>query len=692
MPSITRREFLALAASFGATLAWPGLSAYGSTTSWTERRDLYPHGVASGDPHPDSVILWTRRPPSGDSTASMLRLELSEFADFRKTVSSATVKLSSAEDWTCRVLAAGLKPDHVYWYRFTDEHGFGSRVGRTITAPAADANRDVRFAFVSCQNVQQGACNAYRRMIWEDEQRSVSEQLGFVLHLGDFIYEIVWYPEDRPQGMYARRIRDIVRYKNGEKHSDFHVPTTVDDYRAVYKAYLLDPDLQDARARWPFVCMWDNHEFSWRGWQSQQDFGKGLLPAQTRKVAAAQAWFEYQPARVGKPGTADLNQFVAPKVADKKIVDFDEFGMGQEAGNIAAIKSLTLYRALRWGRHVDLVLTDNRSYRSQPVAERTEANLFDPGDFPGAGLPLEVLEVLDAGKTYNNGNPPATIHFNGTDVPNPFRNAPPQSMLGGPQKEWFLNQLRKSTATWKLWGNSVAMLDWRTDFQNLPSELGPHWPTTGYAQFADEDWAGYRAERNQILDFIQQAKITNFVTVAGDRHSFQAGVLSTSLPPKAFHPVAAEFVTGSISAPCFFEAMEYKLPKEHPLHGIYLYKPSENAPVQPAMNFAVMYGVKAALALQKTHDVTAALAEKNPEVSPHLSFVDAGGHGYSVVHVTAESMEVEFVCVPRPIERSERADGGPLSYRATHRVKAWKPGGIPQVERVSVEGKLPLIV
>jgi alkaline phosphatase D len=135
--------------------------------------------------------------------------------------------------------------------------------------------------------------------------------------------------------------------------------------------------------------------------------------------------------------------------------------------------------------------------------------------------------------------------------------------------------------------------------------------------------------------------------------------------------------------------MEYKLPKEHPLHGIYLYKPSENAPVQPAMNFAVMYGVKAALALQKTHDVTAALAEKNPEVSPHLSFVDAGGHGYSVVHASADALEVEFVCIPRPIERSERADGGPLAYRATHRVKAWKAEGVPQVERVRVEGKLP---
>src|SRR5215467_5392492 len=159
-----------------------------------------------------------------------------------------------------------LQPARTYWYRFTDEYGNGSRVGRTITAPAEDSGRPVRFAFVSCQNANQGAQNAYRRMIFEDERAKEEERLQFVLHLGDFIYEIVWYPEDRPQGMYDRRLRDIVRYQNGEKIADFHIPTDVGDYRAIYRNYLHDPDLQDARARWPFVCMWDNHEFSWIGW------------------------------------------------------------------------------------------------------------------------------------------------------------------------------------------------------------------------------------------------------------------------------------------------------------------------------------------------------------------------------------------------------------------------------------------
>jgi len=373
---ISRRKFIELAASFGASLAFRSAGVHASTIQWRERRDLYPQGVASGDPHPDSVILWTRHPPSKDSEAGKLIVEISADPEFRRVIATARATLSPDADWTTRVLAAGLKPRRVYWYRFTDEHGFGSRIGRTITAPAENDNRPVSFTFVSCQNVQMGGANAYRRMIWEDERKPADDQLGFVLHLGDFVYEVVWYPEDRPKGYYARRLRDIVRYPHGEKIRDFHVPTTVDDYRALYRGYLLDPDLQDARARWPFVCMWDNHEFSWKGWQSQQDFS-GVRPAQTRKVAANQAWFEYQPARV-----ANINSYHAPAVRDTAIREFDDHGLGLEPGNLAAINSLKIYRAFRWGRNVELILTDNRSYRSEPVMHRAEAASFQPQQFP----------------------------------------------------------------------------------------------------------------------------------------------------------------------------------------------------------------------------------------------------------------------------------------------------------------------
>ena len=345
MTLMDRRAFLQAALALGATAAWGEGFGAPSSIAWRERRDVFPEGVASGDPDAGSVLLWTRRPYDSQISSKSLHVEVAEDAGFQRVVVTAKAVVSAESDWTCRVLAGGLKPARVYWYRFTDEEGFGSRVGRTRTAPAEDDERPVRFAFVSCQNANQGAQNAYRRMIFEDERAAEEDQLGFVLHLGDFIYEIVWYPEDRPQGMYDRRLRDIVRYEHGEKIQDFHIPTVIDDYRAIYRAYLHDPDLQDARARWPFVNMWDNHEFSWKGWQGLQKFGETTRPAQTRKVAANQAFFEYRPARISKPSGPSLERFDGPKVSDAPVTQFDEHGLGVEPNNLAAINSLRGYRA-----------------------------------------------------------------------------------------------------------------------------------------------------------------------------------------------------------------------------------------------------------------------------------------------------------------------------------------------------------
>jgi alkaline phosphatase D len=208
----TRRSFLRSAAAMGAVAAW-GKPARLPAVKWRERRDLFPEGVASGDPDDQSVILWTR---AGDASVGKLFVEVAEDEDFRKIVTTATAPVSQAADGTCRVLAGGLKPAHVYWFRFLAPDGSGSRIGRTLTAPAPHDPRPVRFAFVSCQNANQGAQNAYRRMIHEDERATESERLSFVLHLGDFIYELVWYPERRPT-YYDHRIREVVRYPHGEK-------------------------------------------------------------------------------------------------------------------------------------------------------------------------------------------------------------------------------------------------------------------------------------------------------------------------------------------------------------------------------------------------------------------------------------------------------------------------------------------
>ena len=680
-----RRRFLAAATAMGASAAFGGTRARPSRIAWKERRDLYPEGVASGDPDSRSVLLWTRREFRDGPSSTRLTLEVAEDQAFQRVVATAPAVVSAESDWTCRVLVGELQPARVYWYRFTDAQGLGSRIGRTITAPADGDSRPVRFAFVSCQNVNQGAQNAYRRMIFEDERAAEAERLGFVLHLGDFIYEIVWYPEDRPQGMYDRRLRDVVRFAHGEKVSDFHVPTDVNDYRAVYRAYLRDPDLQDARARWPFICVWDNHEFSWRGFQSIQKFGDSVRPAQTRKVAANQAWFEYQPARVGRPNGALLERFDPPAVVDAPIERLDDHGLGQEPNNLKAIASLKIYRALRWGRNVDLILTDHHSYRADDPSDGPAAAPFVSKDFPYL-VPQEVIEILDAGRSHDGGRPPATIRHGGAEVPNPRKDGPPLTILGAEQKAWFKDRLRGSRATWKIWGNSGGTLDMRADPQNLPPGVGPPWPGAGYATFGGGGWSGCLTERGEILDLVRDQGITGFAVVAGDRHSFWAGLTAKALPPRPVEPVGVEFITGSISAPGLVEALEHRLARDHPLRALYLASVGPDPHPQPTMNMLVRHGVKSCLEFARTGDAAAARRLSNPDLSPHLSFLDMGGHGYATVRVTSDAIECEFVCIPRPLERSDGDDGGALRYRVAHRARLWGRGERPRLEQRVLEG------
>ncbi len=699
MTQMNRREALAAAAACGASLVWASGPARASTIPWRERRDVFPQGVASGDPAPDGAILWTRRPPASDGKASArLTVEIAEDEAFTRVVATRQARISADLNWTCRVMASGLKPAHVYFYRFTDETGSGSRVGRTITAPATNSDAPVRFAFASCQNQNVGYNNAYKRMIFEDRARPPAEQLGFVLHLGDFVYELVWYPEDRKQGYFSRKIRDIVRFPTGEKIADFHVPVDLADYRALYQGYLADEDLQDARARWPFVCIWDNHEFSWQGWQSWQRFGPSVRFAPSRKVAACQAWFEFQPARVVKAGgDRSLDRFTAPVVKDAvvpkgaEVGPVDAVGLGTDPSNLAAIGSLTLYRALRFGKNVELILTDNRSYRCEGVLNGNMADAFFPAKgFPAA--PQELVEIFDAGRAYEGG-PPATLVTNdGKTLPNPRKDGEPQTMLGAVQKRWFLDRLARSDARWKVWGNSIGMLEERMDPQNLPAGMTEPWAGKGFGVLRTDDWAGFFHERGEILDHLKARGVTGVASLAGDRHAFFAGRVAKHLPPGKFEPVMLEFVGAGISSSGAGEGEPYSIKKTNPLRPLYLLDRPDGAPPLPMHNFTVMHGVKAALTLSKTGDMKAALAEHNPDLSPHLSFLDLGGYGYGVVTVGAKEMEVEFVCIPTPREPAATPDGGPLAYRVRHTAALWKPGQAPVLKQQIVEGEPPLAI
>lgn len=673
---LTRRKFLqSLFIGFALTTkkGW----ANNLPAPATERRDLFPQGVASGDPTADSVIVWTRRPPVKDNVTKKLIVEISATPDFKKILSGGTAHISAESDWTCRFLVTDLEPGREYWYRFIDDQGFASRIGRTITAPADDSDKPVRFTFVSCQCPNEGALNAYRRMIFEDEARPKDQRLDFVLHLGDFIYEVTWYAEDNPNGNRGRRIRNLYKFPQGRKVSDFHLPVTLEDYRTLYRAYLEDPDLQDARARWPFVCVWDNHEFAWAGYQSQYVAGGGYnAPAQSQKVFANQAWWEFIPARVEQPGNPKLEQFKAPAVVDTPLEPFNEDGLSEEPNNLKAINSLKIQRVLRWGKNVDLLLTDNWSFRS-PDLSGDDFGVPYPTVFPE--IPFEITQY---GRHYNGDNPPDTIRFNGKDFPNPTKNVHAMTFLGSEQRRWFLEQLGASKARWKIWGHSFGTMACRSDYHNLPGELGSTWPKeAGYAIFDDR----FLFDKDQIFDFIRDQKITGFAVVAGDRHAFYAGLASKALPPKKFEPLGVEFITGSISQQTLFEVLEFAMRKDHPKRVLHLIDKPDGT-VIPSMNVTALHGVRSTLKLKETGDMKQARSVRNPDVAPHLSLLDYGGHGYVLVTATPDQLSAEFVCIPRPMERSESPDGGPLTYRVMHRARLWKAGETPKLEQEILEG------
>jgi alkaline phosphatase D len=684
---ISRRSFLKAAAAIGASLAWVG-PARGSRVEWKERRDLFPEGVASGDPDPHSVILWTRR-PFAEGTRQLLNVEVAEDEAFRRVIAHAEAPVSSASDWTARVLIGGLQPAQTYWYRFTDADGHGSRVGRTITAPLPDDPRTVNFAFVSCQDVNEGKLNGYRRMIYEDERTPAAEQLGFVLHLGDFIYEVVEYP-DEVKTRYDRTIYEVARIQDGRKVGNFHVPLTVDGYRAIYKGYLADPDLQDARARWPFVAIWDNHEFSWLGWQSTVKTPAFEQPGQTVKVAANQAWFEYLPARVAPPSGL-LERFDPPAVKNVAVTEFDRDGLGLEPNNLTAINSLKAYRELQYGRHLDLIITDQHSYRSADPFSDPSLGKLGGDEFIGMS-PESLMQALDGGRGFNGGNPPAEIRFNEAHVPNPQRSAPPQTLLGAEQRAWFKDRLKRSTSTWKIWANSLGALDKRADPQNLPPGLTKEsWPKDGaYASFGGGDYGTAYAERAEIYHLVRDAKITGFAIVSGDRHSFWAGYASADLPPGKFEPVGLSFVGASLISSGPMEANEHNLPKNAPLRPLFLADKEGGAKPDWTFNLLLKHGVRTCLEYAKSFDLQRARSLSNPELAPHLEFVDLGGHGYAKVQLSAEEMRTEFVCIPRPITRSERPDGGPLRYRVVHTAALWKSGECPQLKTTVLEGDVGL--
>jgi alkaline phosphatase D len=269
--NISRRGFLYTATAAGA-IGFVRLEA-----QEPGGRKVFRHGVASGDPLTDRVILWTRV-TAPENAAPEVAWQMSPDASFKRVVASGRVTTGAARDFTVKIEAASLEPGRTYYYRF-DALGERSPVGRTRTLPPAGVSR-VRLAVASCSNYPFGYFNAYRRMADRSD-------LDAVLHLGDYIYEY-------GNGSYGDGT-DLNRIPEPNKEI-----VSLADYRMRYAQYRRDPDLQELHRQHPMIVVWDDHEFannSWRDGAANHNPDRGEGDWAPRAHAAVQAYLEWMPIR-----------------------------------------------------------------------------------------------------------------------------------------------------------------------------------------------------------------------------------------------------------------------------------------------------------------------------------------------------------------------------------------------------------
>jgi len=451
------------------------------------------HGVASGDPLHDRVIIWTRVTPSDSLHAIEVVWEISETKEFTSILLSGKVNTSPNEDYTVKADVAGLVPDKFYFYRFK-ALGATSMIGRTKTSPV-EMKDSLSFAVVSCTNWEFGYFNAYARI--------AEKELDAVMHLGDYIYE---YGTGRYGDTTIGRI-NIPPYEI----------ISLQDYRTRHSQYRLDEGSRLMSMRHPLIAIWDDHEVAndlYAGGAQNHQPEEGEF--EIRKKNAKQAYYEWLPIR-----------------EDEKH-----------------------YRAISYGQLADLIMLDERLEGRTKQAE----GLNDP------------------------------------DLMNETR-----TMLGQEQYTWFTNQLKNSSASWKVIGNQVI-------FSALDESFRKNAKGT-------DNWNGYPVERKRIADFITSNKIKDVVFLTGDTHASWA--FEVTLDPNAYKKSAAttfavEFATPSISSGNW----------------------DESYPVDSAKLGEQLY----------------------QKFNPHLKYLNGTDHGYTILTLFPDKAKAQWYYVEtlRKIDSNER--------------------------------------
>ena len=332
---LSRRDLMKLAWFMGAAAIAPPIVSRRLSASPIFDTYPFPLGVASGDPLPDGVVLWTRLAPKPLEGGGMpmttvgVDWEVAHDPQFRRIAQKGTTFARPELGHSVHVEVSGLESGREYWYRFHagDEV---SQTGRTKTAPPAGAAVDrLRFAVCGCSHYEMGYFTAYRRI--------AEEQFDFVFHTGDYIYE------GRASG---GRNDNVVR-----QHAN-HEPYTVDDYRVRYAQYKMDPDLKAAHASAPFVMAWDDHEVenNYAGDHDENDTPPEIFLL--RRAAAYQAYYETMPLRAA----------ALPRGPDMRI-----------------------YRRMQFGNLIDFTVLDTRQWRSDQAC--------------GDGVHTDCKEALDPSRT-----------------------------------------------------------------------------------------------------------------------------------------------------------------------------------------------------------------------------------------------------------------------------------------------------
>ncbi|MDO3381293.1 alkaline phosphatase D family protein [Gilvimarinus algae] len=510
MPDVSRRGFIRAGLfGLGGIYVTSALTGCGSDSDDNELgMGRFAHGVASGDPLADSVILWTRVTPA-DTSAESVRVswEVSENAAFRQIIAEGSGDAHLSRDFTIKVDVRGLSPDTHYYYRFRTANS-ASATGRTRTLPDHTSER-LRLAVLSCSNYPAGFFHVYNHL--------ASQDVDLVLHLGDYIYE---YGRDGYASQMAEQL--------GRVSQPAHEILTLDDYRTRYAQYRSDPDLQAAHASAPFLVVWDDHEIAndtYDGGAENHNDGEGDFAE--RKLAALRAYFEWLPIRPETTG------------------DSDSLAMPS-----------SIYRQFEWGSLVNLLMLDTRNEaRAKPLVV---TDYFDAQtgafDFPGlfGAINDPTRELLGARQrdwlSAAIGTSSATWQILGQQV-----------LMGRMYLPFAIATQQLSIPDYAELG-ALALLAGRAQ-QNDPtlttqelaylqanqSRLTPavmallQAPNIPYNLDA---WDGYGHAREQVLSMAREAN-ARLVVLAGDTHNAWANELADA----DGHPVGVEFATSSVSSP-----------------------------------------------------------------------------------------------------------------------------------------------